>query len=92
MKILPRIMEARVRRVLERQKSVLLLGPRQTGKTTWLQLLQPDLLLNFLRPRSGSVTNGRRNCWARSSRRWPGARGDVSLWWPSMKYSACRNW
>src|SRR5947208_4071021 len=50
MEILPRIMEARVRRVLERGKSVLLLGPRQTGKTTLLQLLQPDLLLNFLRP------------------------------------------
>ena len=43
-------MEARVRRVLERQKSVLLLGPRQTGKTTLLQRLHPDLLLNFLRP------------------------------------------
>jgi len=39
MKILPRIMEARVRRVLERQKSVLLLGPRQTGKTTLLQIV-----------------------------------------------------
>ncbi len=35
---------------MDRQKSVLLLGPRQTGKTTLLEPLQPDLLLNFLRP------------------------------------------
>ena len=50
MEILPRIMESRVRQALQRQKSVLLLGPRQTGKTTLLKPLQPDLLLNFLRP------------------------------------------
>ena len=50
MKILPRIIESRVRRALERQKSVLLLGPRQTGKTTLLGPLEPDLLLNFLQP------------------------------------------
>ena len=43
-------MEFRVRQALERQKSVLLLGPRQTGKTTLLKPLQPDLLLNYLRP------------------------------------------
>ena len=50
MKIIPRIVGARLRRALERQKSVLLLGPRQTGKTTLVETLQPDLLLNFLRP------------------------------------------
>ena len=50
METLPRVMEFRVRQALERQKSVLLLGPRQTGKTTLLKPLQPDLLLNFLRP------------------------------------------
>ena len=50
METIPRIMESRVRQALERQKSVLLLGPRQTGKTTLLKPLQPDLLLNFLRP------------------------------------------
>jgi predicted AAA+ superfamily ATPase len=50
MEILPRIIEARLRQALERQKSVLLLGPRQTGKTTLLEPLQPDLLLNFLQP------------------------------------------
>ncbi len=50
MTFLPRIVETRMRQALERQKSVLLLGPRQTGKTTLLQQFQPDLLLNFLRP------------------------------------------
>jgi len=49
-KIIPRIIESRLRRALERQKSVLLLGPRQTGKTTLVETLKPDLLLNFLRP------------------------------------------
>lgn len=50
MEIVPRILEPRVRQALERQKSVLLLGPRQTGKTTLVESLKPDLLLNFLRP------------------------------------------
>ena len=50
MKTIPRIIEPRLRRALARQKSVLLLGPRQTGKTTLVEALQPDLLLNFLRP------------------------------------------
>ena len=50
MKIIPRNIEQRLRRALQRQKSVLLLGPRQTGKTTLVESLQPDLLLNFLRP------------------------------------------
>ena len=50
MKTVSRIVEFRVRQALERQKSVLLLGPRQTGKTTLVEMLKPDLLLNFLRP------------------------------------------
>ena len=50
MPILPRAIAPRLRQALDRQKSVLLLGPRQTGKTTLLEPLQPDLLLNFIRP------------------------------------------
>ena len=50
MKTIPRIVESRLRHALDRQKSVLLLGPRQTGKTTLVETLKPDLLLNFLRP------------------------------------------
>ena len=49
-KTIPRMIESRVRHALGRQKSVLLLGPRQTGKTTLVEKLKPDLLLNFLRP------------------------------------------
>jgi predicted AAA+ superfamily ATPase len=50
MKLISRSIESRLRQALARQKSVLLLGPRQTGKTTLVESLQPDLLLNFLRP------------------------------------------
>jgi len=50
METIPRTLEPRVRQALERQKSVMLLGPRQTGKTTLVESLKPDLLLNFLRP------------------------------------------
>ena len=37
MSFLARNVEKRLRQALARQKSVLLLGPRQTGKTTLLQ-------------------------------------------------------
>ncbi len=47
---LPRIVEPRLRQALARGRSVLLLGPRQTGKTTLLEQLAPDLSLNLLRP------------------------------------------
>jgi uncharacterized protein len=50
MNFIARSIESRLRRALKRQKSVLLLGPRQTGKTTLVESLKPDLLLNFLRP------------------------------------------
>lgn len=50
MSFVPRCVETRLGGTLARHKSVLLLGPRQTGKTTLLQRLQPDELLNFLRP------------------------------------------
>lgn len=39
-----------MRQALERGKSVLLLGPRQTGKTTLLGRFQLDLVVNLLRP------------------------------------------
>ena len=38
-KIIPRTIESRLRQALGRQKSVLLLGPRQTGKTTLVEAL-----------------------------------------------------
>lgn len=57
-KIMPRIIAARLRQALEHQKSVLLLGPRQPSKTTLLEMLQPNLLLNFLRPEIRQHTVG----------------------------------
>ena len=45
-----RIVEQRLKAALAKGKSVLLLGPRQTGKTTLLQTLSADLVINFLQP------------------------------------------
>jgi predicted AAA+ superfamily ATPase len=47
---IPRIVEADLRHQLERGKSVLLLGPRQTGKTTLLGRFSPDLVLALVVP------------------------------------------
>lgn len=49
--ILPRKIEAKLQKALKLKKSVLLLGPRQTGKSTLLKNIQADLTLNFLLPR-----------------------------------------
>ncbi len=38
-------------RLLKRGKSILLLGARQTGKTTLLSKLKPDLSISFIQPR-----------------------------------------
>ena len=45
-----RQIEALLRHSLDRGKSVLLLGPRQTGKTTLLGLLQKDLEISLVNP------------------------------------------
>ena len=50
MKYIPRIIRAKLEKVLERNKSVLLLGPRQTGKTTLLSTIENDLSISFVRP------------------------------------------
>ena len=50
MNTVARVIEPRLRSVLERHRSVLLLGPRQTGKTTLVRGLEPDVYLNFLDP------------------------------------------
>jgi predicted AAA+ superfamily ATPase len=47
---IPRVAEPRLRKSLERGRSVLLLGPRQTGKTTLLERFEADLSLNLMRP------------------------------------------
>jgi predicted AAA+ superfamily ATPase len=50
MEYIARRLEERLTKTLARGKSVLLLGARQTGKTTLAQRLKPDLMLNFIRP------------------------------------------
>jgi predicted AAA+ superfamily ATPase len=50
MEYIGRTVEAQLAGALARGRSVLLLGPRQTGKTTLAQRLSPDVQLNFIRP------------------------------------------
>jgi predicted AAA+ superfamily ATPase len=45
-----RRIEEDLRHSLERKKSVLLLGPRQTGKTTLLEHLHKDILISLVKP------------------------------------------
>ena len=50
MKLAPRAIQRLVRDALKRKKSILLLGPRQTGKSTLVKHVPADLSLNFLLP------------------------------------------
>lgn len=50
MDYIPRTLEPELRRQLSRGKSVLLLGPRQTGKTTLLSRFPADLRVELLLP------------------------------------------
>ncbi len=48
MKLIRRSLEARLSQILKRGKSVLLLGPRQTGKTTLISQYKADLEITLL--------------------------------------------
>lgn len=50
MKYIPRLLEGRIRHTIERGKSVLLLGARQTGKTTLTRQFESDLSILFVQP------------------------------------------
>lgn len=50
MDYIPRSIEPRLRSALARGKSVFLLGPRQTGKSTLLDRLEGDLLVSLVPP------------------------------------------
>ena len=50
MKYIPRILEQKIRHTIDRNKSVLLLGARQTGKTTLIQRFDSDLSISFVQP------------------------------------------
>lgn len=51
MSFVQRQITSRIVKALKRQKSVLLLGPRQTGKTTLLKELSSDLALSLVSSR-----------------------------------------
>lgn len=50
MKYIKRLLEDRIRHTLERDKSVLLLGARQTGKTTLTRQFKHDMQVSFVQP------------------------------------------
>ena len=50
MDFISRQIEKRFKKTLDRRKSILLLGPRQTGKTTLVKSLKADLYINLARP------------------------------------------
>lgn len=50
MEYIPRVVGKPLEGTLARGRSALLLGARQTGKTTLAQRLNPDMQLNFIRP------------------------------------------
>ena len=50
MKYVKRLIEGRIRHTLARDKSVLLLGARQTGKTTLIGRFKHDMLVSFVQP------------------------------------------
>ncbi|MEK6715461.1 MAG: AAA family ATPase [Candidatus Omnitrophota bacterium] len=50
MEYIQRLLEGRIRHTFERGKSVLLLGARQTGKTTLIRRFKHDLSVSFVQP------------------------------------------
>jgi len=50
MSYINRLIERQIKQILKRGKSVLLLGARQTGKTTLLNRLKADMFISFVRP------------------------------------------
>ena len=50
MSYIPRKIEVTLKHHLKRGKSILLLGPRQVGKTTLLTQIEADLQISFLKP------------------------------------------
>jgi predicted AAA+ superfamily ATPase len=51
MVLLKRLLDVKLKRILDRRKSILLLGPRQTGKTTLIKQYPADMEISLLIPR-----------------------------------------
>lgn len=47
---MPRLQEKRIKEILDRKRSILLLGPRQTGKSTLLKRIKSDFFISFVKP------------------------------------------
>ena len=50
MEMIQRNIEEKLNAAIERGKSILLLGPRQTGKTTVLHQIPSELKISFIQP------------------------------------------
>lgn len=50
MQYIARSLENNVKKAISKGKSILLLGPRQTGKTTLIKQINNDLYISFIRP------------------------------------------
>lgn len=50
MKYIPRLLEEKIKHAIDRNKSVLLFGARQTGKTTLMSRFYSDLSISFVQP------------------------------------------
>jgi len=50
MNYIKRLIEDKIRHTIKRNKSVLILGARQTGKTTFISRFQSDLSITFVQP------------------------------------------
>ena len=50
MQYIKRFLEKSIKKSVLKGKSILLLGPRQTGKTTLIKQLSSDLYISFVRP------------------------------------------
>ena len=50
MEYIPRLQEKEIKDILKRKRSILLLGPRQTGKSTLLKRIKSDFFISFVKP------------------------------------------
>src|SRR3989338_1054838 len=52
MQYIRRLLEDEIKKTIKRQKSILLLGPRQTGKSTLIKRLESNLFISLTDPKT----------------------------------------